>query len=428
MKISKATLASLAMLSGGAAHAQYGPPPAPPQTAAPQPQPQGQPAAQPAAPQREYNLNRAERRAFDPVVRAVGAQDWATAQTALAAAEPQAQSNDAKYLVGQIRLQIGIGTSDRALQSRGIDEMLASGGARPNEMQALLENQLDFATAAGDTAKAARARAQLDVLNPNNPDRFLRQARIRAGANDAPGAIALYQQAIQQTQAAGRPIPPEWRGQIAQLAYDARLPQANAYMRELVTAAPTSANWRSALAALGALGNADDALKLDIYRLVRAAGAMQLEHDYIQLGEAANAARNIGETHAVYQEGLSRNLITTNAEVARQRVQVAGSRLAEDRASLASERSAAIAGSDGRAVLRLADAYFGYGEYGPAAELYRAALGKSGVDAATVNTRLGAALALSGDRAGAETAFRAVSGGTRGDLAQYWLLWLSQRR
>jgi hypothetical protein len=34
---------------------------------------------------------------------------------------------------------------------------------------------------------------------------------------------------------------------------------------------------------------------------------------------------------------------------------------------------------------------------------------------------------LSGDRAGAETAFRAVSGGARGELAQYWLLWLSQR-
>jgi hypothetical protein len=33
---------------------------------------------------------------------------------------------------------------------------------------------------------------------------------------------------------------------------------------------------------------------------------------------------------------------------------------------------------------------------------------------------------MSGDRAGAETAFRAVTG-SRADLAAYWLSWLNQR-
>lgn len=431
MRISKAALASLAMLCGSAAQAQYGPAPAPPPPAAPQPQQQPQQPAG-ATPQqqqqREYDLSRAERRAFDPAVRALAAQDWAGAQTALAAAEPQARSADAKYLVGQIRLQIGLGTNDRGLQARGIDEMIASGGARPNEMRALYENQLEFATAAGDAAKAARARAQLDALNPNDPGRFLRQAQAQAQANDFAGAVSSYQQAMQAMQAAGQTFPPEWRRTVAGLAYQGRLPQATSLMREWLVATPSQQAWHDNLAVLAELGNADDALTLDIYRLMRAAGAMLAERDYIELGEAANSARITGETHAVYQEGLSRNLITNNREAVQQRVQVASGRLTEDRASLANERAAAIAGSDGRAALRLGDAYFGYGDYGPAAELYRAALGKSGVDAATVNTRLGAALALSGDRAGAETAFRAVSGGTRGDLAQYWLLWLSQRR
>ena len=78
---------------------------------------------------------------------------------------------------------------------------------------------------------------------------------------------------------------------------------------------------------------------------------------------------------------------------------------------------AALAGSDGAAALRLGDAYYGYGEYGPAAELYRAALQKGGQDANLVNTRLGAALALAGQRAEAEAAFRAVTG-ARAELAQ----------
>jgi hypothetical protein len=425
MKISRAALASLTLMGGGAAHAQYGTPPAPqPQTAAPQPSP-AQPAATPAG--RQYNISRREQLALNPLLAAANANDWPTVQTSLPAVIEAARSADAKYVIGQIRLRMGISLNDRAIQAQAIDELIASGGAQPSEMQGLLENQLEFATAAGDTAKAARAQAQLEALNPNDPNRVIRQAQIRANANDAPGAIALYQQAMQQAQTAGRPIPVEWRQQIAALAYTARLPQTTGYMRELVTAAPTAGRWHDALAILAELGNADAGLKLDIYRMMRASGAMQTERDFLELGEAANTVRAFGEVQAVYQEGLSRNLITANAEFARQRLQVASGRVAGDRASLAGERSAALAGSDGSAALRLADAYYGYGDYGPAAELYRAALGKGGIDAGTVNTRLGAALALSGDRAGAETAFRAVSGGARGELAQYWLLWLSQR-
>ena len=47
-------------------------------------------------------------------------------------------------------------------------------------------------------------------------------------------------------------------------------------------------------------------------------------------------------------------------------------------------------------------------------------------DANLANTRLGASLALAGQRAEAETAFRAVTG-PRAELAQFWLLWLPAR-
>ena len=60
-----------------------------------------------------------------------------------------------------------------------------------------------------------------------------------------------------------------------------------------------------------------------------------------------------------------------------------------------------------------------------AGKLYRAALAKSGVDANLVNTRLGIALAASGDKAGAEAAFKAVTG-PRAELANLWVAWLSR--
>lgn len=420
MTTSKAALA-LSLLLGGATSALAQSTPARPATT----QSQADAQQQPAAPARNYNLSRQERAAFAPVITALNAQDWATATTGLDAAAAAARGNDAKYLVGQIRLQIGVGTQNRALQSQGIDEMIASGGALPTEMRALYENQLDFATAAGDTAKAQRAMAELERISPNDPNRFIRQAQVRVGANDPAGALALYQQAIQAQQRTGQPIPVEWRRQMAGIAWNARSPETNRLMREWLTAAPSQAAWHDTLAILAELGNANSALKLDIYRLMRAAGAMTSERDFIELSQAANEVRAFGEVQAVLQEGLQRNLMGQNAAYARERLQVAARRVADDRGSLAEGRRSALAGSDAAAALAMGDAYYGYGEYGPAAELYRAALQK-GADASLANTRLGAALALGGQRAEAEAAFRTVTG-PRAELAQLWLLWLSSR-
>jgi len=429
MKISTAALATLIALGGpapltAAAMAQYGSPPTPPPTAAP-PRPSGEAPPPAAAPQRQYDVSRREQAAMLPALQAAERSDWAAAQAALPAAIEAARGPDAKYVIAQIRLRIGIGLNDRRIQAQAVDELIASGGAQPSEMRGLYENQLEFATAAGDTAKAARATAALDAMTPNDPNRFVRQAMIRVNANDPAGAIGLYRQAIQAQQAAGQAVPPEWLRQIAGIAYQARMPEAVPYMREFLVAQPSPANWHDTLAIYAELGNANPALKLDIFRLMRAAGAMTSERDYIEHGEAANSVRIWGEVKAVLEEGLRRNLITTNAAFARERLGLASGRVAVDRASLASER-AALAASDGTGAMRLADAYFGYGEYAPAAELYRAALGGAGQDANLLNIRLGAALALAGNRAAAETAFRAVTG-PRAELATLWLLWLSTR-
>lgn len=412
MTTPKAALA-LILLFGGAAPALAQAPAQPAATQAP------------AQPQRQYNLSRAEQQAFQPVLVALNAGDWATATTALATAAPAARGNDAKYLVGQIRLQIGVGTQNRAVQAQGIDEMIASGGALPTEMRALYENQLEFATAAGDTAKAQRAMAALDAMNPNDPTRYIRQARIRVGANDPAGAIGFYQQAIAMQTRNNQPVPVEWRQQIAGIAYRARLPDTMRYVREWLVAAPSPQLWHDTLAIYAETSGANSALKLDIYRLMRAAGAMNSERDFIELSQAANEVRAFGEVQAVLQDGLTRNLITANAGYARERLELATRRATDDRGSLAEGRRAALAGNDAAAALAMGDAYYGYGQFAEAVELYRAALQK-GADAGTANIRIGAALVGAGQRTEAETAFRAVTG-QRADLAQLWLLWLANR-
>jgi len=425
MTTTKAALTVMLMIGGATpALAQYGggsSAPQPIQEPTPRREAAQQPAAPSGQPQRQYHLSRPEQVALQPALAAVGASDWATATTALAAAEPQVRGNDAKYLVGQIRLRIGIGTNNRAMQSQAVDELLASGAALPTELRALYENQMEFAMAAGDTAKAQRAMAELDRISPNDPNRYIRLAQIRVAANDSAGAIGLYQQAIQAQQRANQPIPADWRRQIASIAYRAHSPDTVRYMREWLAAAPSPAAWHDTIA-LYAEANAP--LKLDSYRLMRAAGAMTSERDFMELYQAANAVRAFGEVQAVLQDGLQRNLITQNASYARESLALATRRATDDRSSLAESRRSALAGT-AAAALSMGDAYYGYGQYAEAAELYRAALQK-GTDAGTGNLRLGAALALGGQRAPAEAAFRAVTG-PGAELAQLWLLWLSTR-
>jgi hypothetical protein len=371
--------------------------------------------------------NRQQQQPQQPTIRtAEGERSYSLSREEQAALVPALQAADAKYLLGQIRLRIGIGTNNVQLQSRAIDELIASGGAAAAELPALYRHQLDFATQAGDTAKAARATEQLAALSPNDPNTIVTLAQTRARSDPA-GAIEMYQRAIRAQQAAGQAVPEQWRRQVVALAYAGRMPQAVGYARDLIQAAPSPAHWRDALVIYRELGRPDASLELDLYRLMRAARSLTSEADFVQYAEAANRGAMFGEVKAVLEDGLGRNAITAaNAGYAREMLAAATRRIADDRASLTNERRSALAGSDGARVLRVADAFYGYGQYAEAAELYRAALQKSGVDANLVNTRLGAALALAGQRAPAEAAFRAVTG-PRAELASFWLLWLSRQ-
>lgn len=424
MTTTKAAL-TIALMFGGAtpALAQYGGGSSAPQIQEPTPRREAaqQPAqTTPAAqPERQYNLNRAERAAIQPAIVAVNASNWDAANAALPAADAAAHGADAKYVIAQIRLRIGIQTNNVALQTRAIDDMISSGGAQPAEMAHLYRQQLQFATAAGDRAKADRARAQLTALNPNDTSLIEAEAIQKGNARDFAGAIAAYQRAIQITRAANQPVPEQWRRQLVALAYNGHLPQLSGFVRELLTAGPTTANWHDGIA-IFAEQNAD--MKLDAFRLMRVAGAMNSEGDFIQFSQAANGVRAFGEVQAVLQDGLQRNLIVRNAPYARETLALATRRATDDRTSLAESRRSALAGT-AAAALSMGDAYYGYGQYAEAAELYRAALQK-GADANIGNLRLGAALVQGGQRPQAEAAFRAVTG-PGADLAQLWLLWLS---
>lgn len=369
-------------------------------------------------------LSREENAALQPVQAAVQAQNWEAANTALQAAQASIQSPYGRYVVGQFQLQIGIGTNNQQIQSQAVDTMLASGGAPAERVNALLDAQVAFAIQAQNYAVAETGLTRLLEGDPNNVERIstLGQVKLRLNKNDE--AAALFRRALELSTANGQTAPEDVYRRALATVYQAR--QAGPAIdlaRQLATAYPTRRNWRDALTIYRELGGIDGGMELDVRRLMRAAGALTSEADYVEYAEAVNRAGLPGEVKAVLDEGVSRNVLRAGGPQS-QLLANASEAVAGDRAGLAGQRAAAMAAPEARRVVSLADAYASYGQDAEAIELYRAALQKTGADADLINIRLGAALFRAGQRAEAETAFRAVTG-QRQQLANFWLAFLA---
>jgi tetratricopeptide (TPR) repeat protein len=372
-------------------------------------------------------LSREEGAAITPLLEAVRAQDWAAAQAALPAAQQGASSPYGRFVVGQLQLQVGSNTNNAQLQSQAVDAMLASGAAPETARPALERAQVDFAIQNENFPVAETGLARMVEAAPNDAQLITRLAQVKLRLNKGDEALTLFRRAIEIGSANGGRAPEEAYRRALAATYQARQAQPSIELaRQLVAAYPTPTNWRDSLVIYKELGGVQGSVELDLYRLMRAAGALTSEADYVLYAEQLNRAGLPGEVKAVLDQGVSRNVLRAGGSHAAL-LAAANGGIAEDRAGLAGQRAAATAAPEARRALGLADAYASYGQYAEAVTLYRAALTKTGADAGMINTRLGAALAQAGQRAEAEAAFRAVTSGPYQQLAGFWLLWLQQR-
>ncbi|MEA3033078.1 MAG: hypothetical protein QOH86_1094, partial [Sphingomonadales bacterium] len=320
------------------------------------------PAPQPTAVgARTYNLTKEERVALAPAQKAVTAKDWAAAQAALPAAQAAAQSPDAKYVVGQFMLQIGIGINNEAMQAQAVDALIASGGAQPSEMPNLYRNQAALALRASppNPGKAETAYAKLIELVPNDPDTLVNLAKLKNDLRKPQEAVALLDRAIDAKRAAGQPVDESWYKYGLKLAYDNRLgPQAVKFSRGLVGAFPTKENWRDSLLVYRDYGNLDAAGKLDLLRLMRVSKALAGERDWYDYASTVNDAGFPGEAKAVLDEGVALHMVDPKKQAFAEILRTASARLAGDRASLTADTARAMAAPTGGTALKLGDAFY----------------------------------------------------------------------
>jgi hypothetical protein len=435
MKIGTRALA-VALLAEGAILLAAGP-------AFAQRAPRGQQRAQPAQPatpaqpgQPQLALSNAERAALAPLIAAQTAAmsgpepgraaAWAQVRTLLPAAQAAAQGPDARYIVARVQLALAYQGTNDAEKMAALDAVIAAAKTPQDELRRFLNARAELAFAAQDYAGAERAYLRILELAPGDATATSNLAVVRRRMGNSAGAIETLLQSITAAEAGGGVADEMLYRRARDTAYTARDRRASELAVRLARAYPTAANWGDAIRVYRDIHQPSGALSLDTFRLAHAAGAMSGANDYLVYAQALQSAGLPGEIKAVLDQATQRGAIRAGDAGIAQALAAANSRITEDRAGLTAQIAQARSGSQARPVRAAADALYGYGRYAEAAELYRLAATKTGEDQNLLRLRLGASLAMAGQRAEAETAFRAVTGSTS-ELAKLWLAWLGRR-
>lgn len=355
------------------------------------------------------------------------APDLASAEQVLTGAEAAVSNNHDRYFVGTLLLQLSVAMQNSAaadeaiipIQRRGLQLAVDSGLLAPDQHARYLRFLGGMAETPEQALNAFRSAAE---ANPNDAEVQIQLARALFNAGETAAGYEAAERAIELAARNGVAFDQTWFGVPLNAAYNARdVNQALRFGHLWVENQPSEQSWREALRIYQYAGRLGDQANLDALRLMRTTGSLDAD-GYDEYIELATRRGYFGEALAAYDEGTSSGGLTADAA---RRAEIAG-RIDEDRSSLDSVASDARGAATGEPAMNTADAYVGYGNYDPAIALYRTALEKGGVDAGTVNLRLGRALYEAGRMDGAREAFAAVTG-NRAGLARFWQIWLDQQ-
>ena len=377
---------------------------------------------------RQFNFSKEARKALGELQTAAQAGDAAAFPAKLQSAQAVAKNADDRYFIAQMQLAFAQKTNDEAGLSSAVEAILASGGASQEELPRLYRAQADFALKSKQHDKAIAAYRKVLELQPSDATALNNLLVVYRERKAHPQALALIQQMMDASKASGQPLPENIYRLGLQTALDAKMaPQGNNLIKGLLSAYPKNPkNWADSLDVYRSLNRLDDDSALDTFRLMRQTKALQRPNEYVAFADELARRRYYAEARDVVNEAIAAGKLTRTSPSAAAVLQEASGRISGDKAALAGLEARARSDAKGELAFRVAEGYFGHGDFAKAADFYRLALQKGSVDANVVNTRLGIALAQAGRAAEAQAALKAVTG-PRADLASLWLLWLSQR-
>ncbi len=356
-------------------------------------------------------------------LQAAGDHPGALAKLAEAETLPSQTAEDS-YYIAAIKLNSGVATKNNAVIEDSLTKMIATGKVSPEDEVKFVRTLGALAMERKDYNSATKAFERLNTISPNNADNQIALAELYYAQKQNGKAVETINKAIAIDTAAGTKPPESWYRRALGIAYDGKVAGAvTPASVALISAYPNSVNWRDAvLITRDSYPKIDEQTELDMLRLQAATGALTGERDFVEYADTALGRGLPGEADYAINLGVSKNMLTPTKPLIAELKKSAASKMAADKASLPGLEKEAR--TNPKLALGTADAYYGYGEFAKAAALYKQAVGGAGVDQATVNLRLGAALARSGDKAGATESLKLVKGGIREELARFWLVFV----
>ena len=356
---------------------------------------------------------------------AIKAGDVATAQSQIIGLMPV--SDFENYAAAGLRFELAVRKADRQAQRVALTDMFKTSSVPKGDLPRLryVAGYLSYIVGNNDDAVA-----QLDyarTLGYDPIDATMLRADIALRKNRGKDARAYVQEALARQRAAGQPIPAAWYDRAISMAYQAGdWSEVGTLYRERLSKYDSTGEWRSALANYLAAPGMDTQVQLDLYRLQAANGAMASERDYQAYAQLAEKAGYSAEAKAIIEAGRAAGKLIPTQAVTAQLMKTVTPKAAKQIAGLPAAVKKAAAAKDGAAAMSAGDTYFSLAQFPQAAEQYRLALSKGGVDAGKGNARLGVALARSGDLTGAKTALGQVTGNWS-NVAGFWSVWVDQQ-
>ena len=368
---------------------------------------------------------------------AVEARNPAVAEPLVAQVEAMVKNDDDRYVAAALRSDLEqqkIAAATGAGQGADRTRLIAAYNALLTSLKTPQANKAEIAVNLGilyynskQYPQAVTYFTQAQQLGSTEPNLSANIVRAKMQSGDAQGSLSELTRLIDtQVQQKGKADEELYRYALSKTIQAKDAPGTLSWMRKYLTAYPTAKNWRDMIKIYGLQQGSfitpGRTQVLDLYRLMRATNSLADQYDYEAYAHQANLVGIPWEAKTVITEGRTKGVVPATGNGAAELTQATKGIAAEG--SLAPLEAKSRMAADGKLASQTGDAQLGSGNYAKAAELYRLALQKGGVDAPAINTRLGIALAMGGDKAAAKTAFAAVTGSPSADIAALWTTYI----
>lgn len=358
------------------------------------------------------------------------------AEPGIAAAEAAAQTNDELYVAQELRYrkqslllaaQGGAAGSQQQLAPY-LDKLLAN-PVTPKESignYALERGRIAFGMNQFPVALAMFQRAKAAGSTEPLLNAFIVDTRVKMG--DYAGASADADALIAQMKASGQKVPESYYAIGIENAYRSKnFSSAVNYEIKRLGDYPETKNFHDALIRLMTRSPTplDLRQRLDVWRLMRASGALADQNERILYASDALDAGASREAQTVledYAKGKTPAQLDAkfNATLASARTRAASA------TPLAKAEADAKAGNAQQA-LTAGNFSYAAGDYAKAVAMYQLADQRGVPDKDALKLSLGAAQAQAGDKAGAIASLQSVTGTPRKEIAGFWLAWVNSR-